>query len=72
MTGANYLFWSEQGAIACGLHAPFRGSDTWNAGRWRPMHKAARTELHKTLGRAPSCETCEHVARVRARAEGKA
>jgi hypothetical protein len=65
------LYWNDRGAIACEQHAPFKGSDTWLNERWRTMHKAARDGLRTALGHEAGCETCESVARVKAKAEGK-
>ena len=49
------LFWSERGAITCGKHAPYRGSDTWRWERWAPVPECAETA-------ALICETCRSKA----------
>lgn len=51
------LFWSEQGAIACSRHAPYRGSDTWVWERWTPISRAEAAEM-RSAGLEPRCEVC--------------
>lgn len=33
------LYWSERGSVACGDHAPLKGSDTWLWDRWSKVPK---------------------------------
>ena len=44
-------------------HAPFRGSDSWERGRWRPIRLNERIDFEAELGRPPACETCEAIKR---------
>ncbi len=48
------LYWSERGEIACALHTPFEGTDTWIWERWAPLPVAAIAEADYPL----RCETC--------------
>jgi hypothetical protein len=57
------ILMSEAGEIECEEHTPFRGSDTWIYGRWRPMTLTERMDFEAELGRAPECETCAAIAR---------
>jgi hypothetical protein len=57
------LLWDEQGQIACTEHAPYRGSDTWVSGRWRPIRTSERVDFEAEIGRPPECETCAAIAR---------
>ena len=59
----NMLLWNEAGRLACSEHAPFRGSDTWCAERWRPVRVCERVDFEAEIGRAPACETCEAIKR---------
>ena len=52
------LFWSQQGAIACGDHIPYPGSDTWVWDRWQRMTDAERQAFQAEAGRPARCETC--------------
>lgn len=60
---AKKLLWSEDGRLACEEHAPYRGSDTWRSGRWRPLKQAEFDEFERELGHAPECESCAADAR---------
>lgn len=51
------LFWSERGEVACGKHAPYRGSDTWEWERWQAVTPIDRREAYK-MGERLRCETC--------------
>ena len=57
------LLMSEGGEIACERHAPFAGTDTFVLGRWRAMRTSERVDFHAEVGIAPSCTTCDAVAR---------
>lgn len=59
------LIWDENGRIGCTLrgHAPFKGSDTWCSGHWRAIEPAEAEAFLAEVGRAPSCETCDAIAR---------
>lgn len=57
------LLWSETGEIACEEHAPFRGSDSWVNGRWRPIRLNERIDFEAEIGRPPACETCMTIQR---------
>lgn len=57
------LLWDEEGQIACEEHAPFRGSDTWVRGRWRPIRTSERIDYEAEIGHAPACETCQAIQR---------
>jgi hypothetical protein len=57
------LLISEGGEIACERHAPYAGSDTRVLGRWRAMRTTERVDFQAEVGRPPSCETCDAVAR---------
>jgi hypothetical protein len=65
MATTTEVLWSEQGALACPAHAPFKGSDTWVYERWRPITTAERAEFERDVGRPPECETCRSIARRR-------
>lgn len=51
------------GRIECETHAPFKGSDTFYIGQWRPITLAERTEFHAEIGRPARCETCMAIER---------
>ncbi len=52
------LYWSEDGEVNCGEHAPFRGSDTWMSGRWTAV-TADDVIAAASGGYAPlRCEVC--------------
>jgi hypothetical protein len=55
------LFWDEKGRIACGRHAPMKGSDTWVHDEWSTIAAADVKEL----GGDCKCETCGHGGGVR-------
>ena len=57
------LLISNGGEIACELHTPFKGSDSWYTGAWRPMRVSERAEFHMEIGREPACETCMAIQR---------
>lgn len=59
------LYWSERGQIGCALpgHAPYRGTDTWVWGRWKPITPRQAEEFEREVGRPPSCKTCDAIAR---------
>ncbi len=57
------ILWDESGRVACTEHAPYRGTDTWRTGRWRPITRAEATAFEREVGRAPACETCSAIAR---------
>jgi hypothetical protein len=59
------ILWSENGELACEAHAPYRGSDSWVQGRWRPVRKDEVDEFTREVGRAPACETCRAIERNR-------
>ena len=61
------LLWSEDGRVCCHAHAPYPGSDTWRAGRWRRMRDAEVASFAAQIGREVECETCRLV-RLRAEA----
>lgn len=61
------VYFSERGAIACGIHAPYPGSDTFRWERWRRVTPAIAQEWARQaaeMGLAPEmkCETCGKVA----------
>lgn len=60
------LFWDENGQIACEDHIPFRGSDTWRSGRWRPITLREAIDFEAETGHAPACETCDSISKRRA------
>ena len=53
------LFWSERGEVACALHAPYPGTDTWRWERWKLLTEAEAQEWSRVLGRSPRCEVCK-------------
>jgi len=59
------LFWSERGAIGCATpgHAPFPGTDTFFFERWRRITPREAAAFAREVGRRPSCETCDAIAR---------
>jgi hypothetical protein len=57
------LLMSEGGEIACERHAPYAGSDSRVWGRWRAMRTSERVDFQAEVGRQPSCETCDALAR---------
>jgi hypothetical protein len=59
------LLWSERGQIGCTLpgHAPYRGTDTWIWERWKKLTRRETAEFERDVGRAPSCECCDAIAR---------
>lgn len=59
------LYWSERGQIGCALpgHAPYRGTDTWVWERWKQITPSEAAEFVREVGRLPSCETCDAIAR---------
>ena len=56
------LYWSSDGMISCGDHAPGYGTDTWVTHSWAKM-----TAEERTLAGAV-CETCDCMARRKASA----
>jgi hypothetical protein len=52
------MFWSEKGEVACAMHAPYPGTDTWNWERWSPMTTDEQKAFTREVGRAPHCEVC--------------
>jgi hypothetical protein len=63
------LYWSERGQIGCAIstHAPYRGTDTWLWERWKAITPREATSFEREVGRPPSCETCDAIARNAAR-----
>ena len=59
------LLWNERGQIGCTkpTHAPYPGSDTWTWERWRMITRRQADEFEREVGRPPSCETCDAIAR---------
>ena len=57
------LLWNEEGRVECAQHAPFRGSDSWERGRWRPIRMSERIDFEAEIGRSPACETCDAIKR---------
>jgi len=62
-TAAAELLWSEGGEISCPEHAPYRGSDTWAWGQWRPITAAEAAGFEREVGWPPACESCAAIAR---------
>jgi hypothetical protein len=56
------LFWNEDGQVECERHTPFRGSDMWLSGRWRPISMNERISFAAELGRPVSCDSCRAIA----------
>jgi hypothetical protein len=52
------LFWAETGEVTCQKHSPYKGSDTWNSGRWAVMSAHDRIEWAKMAGAPAVCEIC--------------
>jgi hypothetical protein len=59
------LYMSERGQIGCSLptHAPYRGTDTWAWERWQAITPREAAEFEREVGRPPSCEACDAIAR---------
>jgi hypothetical protein len=57
------IYWDENGQTACERHMPYAGSDTFVSGRWHAMTLNERVSFAAELGHAPTCETCDAVAR---------
>lgn len=55
------LYWSEGGEVACEKHRPFRGSDSFVWGHWRPMRLSERIDFEAEMQRALTCETCDAI-----------
>lgn len=53
------LWWSAEGQIACDAHKPRQGSDTFRFAKWAPMTNADAKSLAQSIGRSPTCETCD-------------
>ncbi|TAH37723.1 MAG: hypothetical protein EYC70_07080 [Planctomycetota bacterium] len=68
---AGALYWDQRGAIACGKHAPLRGSDSWAFDRWRKMAPKDIAGFRRDTGRAPWCETCGAIQRNARCKEGR-
>lgn len=68
------LLWSEQGQIGCALpgHAPYTGSDTWAFDGWRKITPGEAAAFQREVGRPPSCETCDTIARRQSDKPGRA
>jgi hypothetical protein len=53
------LFWARTGAVACGRHTPYPGSDTWVMEGWSRItpriHEAILAEGAVNLTRCESC-----------------
>jgi hypothetical protein len=64
-TKTPHLLWSERGAIGCSIpgHAPYRNSDTWIWERWKRITPREAGAFEREVGRRPSCETCDAIAR---------
>lgn len=56
---ANALYWGETGAIACGRHTPYPGSDTWSWERWQAVTPEERHAFEAEVGHPMTCETCD-------------
>jgi len=65
------LLWSDGGEISCAEHAPYRGSDAWAWGRWRPITAREAAGFEREVGRPPRCETCSAIRRSTARQMGQ-
>lgn len=52
------LFWSERGEVACAMHAPYPGSDTWNWERWTVMTEEHKRQWAIEVRRPAACEIC--------------
>jgi hypothetical protein len=57
------LYMDQGGRIECLEYAPYRGSESWAFGDWRPITKREATEFQRDIGRPPACETCRAIAR---------
>ncbi|MFN0009313.1 MAG: hypothetical protein ACKVXR_15525 [Planctomycetota bacterium] len=59
------LYWSERGQIGCATpgHAPYVGTDTWVWERWKKITPREAAQFEREVGRPPSCETCDAIAR---------
>ena len=59
------LLWNERGQIGCtkSTHSPYPGSDTWVWERWRVITRNAAIAFEREVGRPPSCEACDAIAR---------
>jgi hypothetical protein len=55
------LYWDQRGQIACELHIPYPGSDTWVFEHWKKIDRASAKEA-KERGMELSCETCKVIA----------
>jgi hypothetical protein len=60
-----FLYMSERGQIGCLLpgHAPYPGTDTWTWERWQAITPREAAGFEREVGRPPSCETCQAIAR---------
>lgn len=63
MEAKKRLLIDNGGQMQCETHAPFKGSDTWRTGRWRPMRMDERADFAAEIGHQPTCETCSAIAR---------
>lgn len=63
MTTKAKLLIDNGGRIECEEHAPYRGSDTFFMGQWRPITVAERTAFHAEIGSPARCETCDAIDR---------
>jgi hypothetical protein len=56
---AGALYWDERGAIACGAHTPYPGTDSWMFDAWALMPADVASEPVPELGGdRPHCEVC--------------
>lgn len=53
----NMVYWDENGEICCGIHAPYRGSDTWVSGRWEAV-SPDDVQAAFAQGMVIKCECC--------------
>ena len=63
MTAKPKLLIDNGGRIECETHAPYKGTDTFYMGQWRPITVGERTEFHAEIGRPARCETCDAIER---------
>jgi hypothetical protein len=57
------LYMDQGGRIECLEHAPYRGSDSWVFGDWRPITPREAVAFEREVGRPTQCETCAAIAR---------
>ena len=59
------LLWNERGQVGCTIpgHAPYPGTDSWVWERWKRITPREAAAFAREVGRSPSCETCNAIAR---------